>query len=197
MIVRYQIDLPFPISTNRLWRASGRSCAGSADRVMRQSRGQIAFYGGIRVRLSEAYTAWKREADALYLTQKQRLAAKTLGKYTIHCVFSSAHRRPNQDGDNLTKCVNDWLQRVEIIHDDCLCEAGSWEWGPGPTGCTVFLNGELYEATVKSVKSRACSSPNQTTQLDKPPSYSTASAPPSIEPPPKEGRPRTELATPS
>jgi Holliday junction resolvase RusA-like endonuclease len=156
--LHYQIDLPFPISTNRLWRASGRSCQGTSDIVMRQAKGQVAFYGGIRVHLSKAYTAWKREADALYMTQKQRLGAKTLGKYTIHCVFSSALRRPNQDGDNLTKCVNDWLQRVEIIHNDCLCEAGSWEWGLAPFGCIALLNGELYVICDK-VQSKQSRSP--------------------------------------
>ena len=137
----YRIELPFPLSTNRLWRATGQSAHSTKDIVMRRKTGQTAFYGAIRVHLSPEYTKWKREADALYLTQKQALRPQTLGVYDIHCVFSSAHRRANQDGDNLTKCVNDWLQRAEIIHDDCLCERGSWEWGETPNGCWVFVDG--------------------------------------------------------
>jgi Holliday junction resolvase RusA-like endonuclease len=145
MPVTYEIELPFPLSTNRLWRSTGASCRSTKETIMRRSGGQSAFYGAIRVHLSPAYTKWKREADALYLTQKQALRPQMLGVYEIHLMFSSAHRRANQDGDNLTKCVNDWLQRVEIIKDDCLCERGFWEWGMTPSGCgcLVRLKGEL------------------------------------------------------
>jgi Holliday junction resolvase RusA-like endonuclease len=137
MRAQYEIELPFPLSTNRLWRASGRTPT---------SHGGQPYFRAIRVHLSPEYTRWKREADALYMTQKQALRLQTLGVYGIHCVFSADHRRKNQDGDNLTKCVNDWLQRVEIIKDDCLCERGSWEWGAAPTGCIVRLDGELLAA---------------------------------------------------
>lgn len=128
----YCIDLPFPISANRLWR--------SASTVVHTRRGTML--GAPRVHLSRQYQLWIKEADALYLSQKPRLQPLvTLGAYTLACRFSSEKRSARMDGDNLMKCVHDWLQRVEIIKNDCLCEGAKWDWGPAPHGCWAIVVG--------------------------------------------------------
>jgi Holliday junction resolvase RusA-like endonuclease len=126
----YTIDLPFPMSTNRIWRFVGNPAMQDHQRKY--------------VRISPEYHKWKKAADALYMTQKHRLSIVKLGKFNVSIVLSSDMRRSNQDGDNFIKCVMDWLQRVEIIHNDCLCEWGQWQWGEAPTGCRVRLFGEPH-----------------------------------------------------
>jgi Holliday junction resolvase RusA-like endonuclease len=126
----YTIDLPFPMSTNRIWRFVGNPAMQDHQRKY--------------VRISPEYHKWKKAADALYMTQKRRLSIVKLGKFSVSIVLSSDMRRSNQDGDNFIKCVMDWLQRVEIIHNDCLCEWGQWQWGEAPTGCRVRLFGDPH-----------------------------------------------------
>ncbi len=122
----YLINLPFPVSTNRLWRIGS------------QRHGKY-------VHISPTYHKWKQAADALYLTQKRRLGVVKLGKFSIDIVLAADIRRASQDGDNFIKCVLDWLQRVEIVHDDCLCESGSWAWGIASEGCSVVVWGDAYK----------------------------------------------------
>ena len=130
MAEHYAIDLPFPMSTNRIWRFVGNPAMQDHQRKY--------------VRISPEYHKWKIAADALYLTQKQQLGVVKLGKFFIEISLSADMRRANQDGDNYIKCVMDWLQRVEIIHNDCLCSHGLWGWGTAPTGCRVQLWGEPH-----------------------------------------------------
>lgn len=130
--VSYSIDLPFPVSANRLWR--------SASTAVHTRRG--TYLSLPRVHVSPQYKSWIKEADALYLIQKRKLGPiRTLGRYTLACTFSRDKRSPIQDGDNLCKCVHDWLQRIELIHNDCLCEGGSWAWGDAQAGCLVLVEG--------------------------------------------------------
>src|ERR1700680_2852192 len=130
--VKLEIHLPFPISTNRIWRYTGQG-------AHRHGRGRHCY-------TSPEYSRWKKAADALYLTQKRDLPRIKFGKYSIHIILSSLIRRKTQDGDNLMKCVNDWLQRVEIIENDCLCEEWSGTWGDAPHGCRVIVTGEPLDS---------------------------------------------------
>lgn len=120
----YTINLPFPVSTNRIWR---------------QGKG--------RTYLSPEYEAWIKQADALYLTQTRKLHVVTLGRYHADLVFDEKQRGA-KDADNLIKCVNDWLQRVDIVHNDKMCYGGKWSWGEAPSGCIVIVTGEKYEGRV-------------------------------------------------
>jgi Holliday junction resolvase RusA-like endonuclease len=95
--------------------------------------------------LSEEYVRWKRMADVMYLAQKRKLAVKTLGKCVVCIILSEKLRRPTQDADNFIKGVIDWLQRVEIIHNDNLCDGGMWGWGDAPDGCRVIVNGKEWK----------------------------------------------------
>ena len=133
--VRLSIELPFPVSANRLWR--------QAAPVVHSRRG--SFLGRTRVYLSPQYDAWLHEADGVWLAQKGKGGWRPLhdqiGHYTLELVFDATRRRRGQDGDNLCKCVHDWLQRVEIIKNDALCDGASWVWGEAPAGCLATLQG--------------------------------------------------------
>ena len=129
-IRQYRIELPFPVSNNNLW-LRGRRIAG-------------------RWPLSRPYRDWIDEANGMWLQQKLSVRPVTLGVYRSHMIFSSDCRRANQDGENLIKCVSDYLQRIEIIENDCLAVAGSWQWG-NVDGCVVEVEGECSTG-VKSVR---------------------------------------------
>lgn len=134
-VVTYCLELPFPVSANRLWRSAGA--------VTHTHHGSILSRP--RVYISPMYRSWITEADALYLTQKRKMGpVQMLGPYTIECVFSRDKRSPLADGDNLTKCIHDWLQRVQIIKNDRLCEGGYWAWGEASAGTTVVVHGYPY-----------------------------------------------------
>lgn len=134
--VRYRIDLPFPISANRLWRSSSQ--------LVHTRRGSVL--GAPRVHLSPQYRAWLDQADRLYLTQKRGIGpVRPLGRFRVDLRLAAAKRDARQDGDNLQKCVLDWLQRVEIIRNDSLCEAGSWAWADIPCECRVEVVGVPYQ----------------------------------------------------
>lgn len=113
------IDLPFPPSVNRLWRA-GRG----------------------RVHASPRYLSWKRAADNLALTQKP--LPKVPGPFRATILLSEAHRRG--DADNLSKAVLDILQRWEVIDNDKLAETVTVRWchrAEAPEGCRVLLAQEV------------------------------------------------------
>lgn len=107
-----RLELPFPVSVN-------------------------AMYGKNRYRVhpSKSYAKWIKAADDLVTIQK---AAKTIGSpiaghFTYHLVLSEAQRvyRGNaRDGDNFTKVVLDYLQRIELIENDKFADSGTWAWGP-------------------------------------------------------------------
>ena len=102
----YEIILPKPISTNQIWR--------------RAKSGMI---------LSPRYKRWKETADAYWMLQKNSAVERINGPFLIEIVVSNDVRRKGQDIDNLGKVVLDWLQRVEIIKDDALCEMFTIRWG--------------------------------------------------------------------
>jgi Holliday junction resolvase RusA-like endonuclease len=133
-MLTYQIILPFPISANRIWRYTGNRA------LWRGGRGTGAKY----VTIAPVYAKWIKEADALWLTQKQKVRPVKLGRYAVWVQLSFPMRRDNQDGDNLMKCVNDWLQRVGIIHNDCLCDSWGGRWALIEEECVVIVTGEPY-----------------------------------------------------
>jgi len=109
--------LPFPISTNQLWR-SGRG----------------------RVFKSSAYNTWISEADSAFLIQKKRLQPIQ----TIECKFAVSivliiDRFGKQDVDN-SKVLLDFLQRVNLITNDKNCFDYHITWGlVEGDGCTIQI----------------------------------------------------------
>ena len=100
------INLPKPPSANQMWRN----------------------YFGKTIR-SKKYKAWERLCDFKYMVDADRLAHKKLdGPFHVQILMPSQTRRKNEDLDNLIKPILDWLQRAEIIENDCFCESLSIEW---------------------------------------------------------------------
>lgn len=110
------IELPLPPSVNRLWR---------------NRRGRSAPY------TSPRYATWKRAADNAYLANK-RAWAPIHGHFRAVVTLNAA-KRGNSDADNRLKALFDWLQRVELIENDKLCDTLTVEWGYAPEGCRVAL----------------------------------------------------------
>lgn len=119
--ISYRIDLPFPVSANRLWR---------------NSRG--------RIHLSAEYVEWKAAADGAWLRQKPPGRPVMLGSYELVVVLDRRCRQGGADGDNTLKCINDWLQRVELVRDDRYCERWSGSWGDAVAGCRIEVTGEPW-----------------------------------------------------
>jgi len=119
------LDLPTPISVNRLWRASKSS-----------------------VIKSDAYRKWTKRADELLLTTGQFRGLKTISrKFTASIVL----KRSNLDLDNNAKCVMDFLQSRRFILDDKHCEELTLRWGDAPTGCRVTLR-EVPTITMADIR---------------------------------------------
>jgi Holliday junction resolvase RusA-like endonuclease len=110
-----RIELPFPVSANRMWRRSGT-----------------------RIHLSEQYTKWKAEADGYFLQQKKGLKP-VKGNFLYHYTIDAKRRAVARDGDNRGKCLLDYAQRVGLIEDDKLANGGSWNWGP-VDGCVLTIS---------------------------------------------------------
>jgi Holliday junction resolvase RusA-like endonuclease len=111
MIILY---LPFPISTNALW----RSAMG-------------------RVFISPKYKAWKHEADGMFLTQKKSLKP-IKGNFTAVITLDERRRKVARDVDNRGKCLLDALQHFGLIEDDKFCDRITIQWG-NVEGCSVVV----------------------------------------------------------
>jgi Holliday junction resolvase RusA-like endonuclease len=113
------LDLPRPISVNRIWRAT-RAGAG-------------------RVTLSPEYKRWKEHADQITMAMGQFRGLKQVkGKFEALIVVE----RCQGDLDNRAKGVLDWLQSRGVIADDKFCERLVLEWGnatTAPHGCRVTV----------------------------------------------------------
>jgi hypothetical protein len=129
----YSIKLPFPISINRIWRSTVRH---------RRTGSQLQISGPASVIRSPEYRLWIKHADDMWLTQKIGMRPVMLGHHRVHLVLDARRRRA--DGHNLMKGVLDWLQRVEIIHNDRDTDFWSGEWAFAD-GCTVHITGVPYE----------------------------------------------------
>jgi Holliday junction resolvase RusA-like endonuclease len=116
------VDLPFPPSTNRIWRHESNN-----RRKM--------------IHLSAEYRAWKAQADACALADRGwRSKARMPGPFSAAILLSRRHRAG--DVDNRIKAVLDWAQRVELIRNDSLAEEITARWvdpGAAPTGCRLIL----------------------------------------------------------
>lgn len=110
------IDLPPPVSVNRIWRANRA--------------------GKNKVSRSPEYKSWIRSADALALSTGQFRGLKTIvGKFEARIVV----KRCPGDLDNRAKGVLDWLQSRSVVVDDKYCERLTLEWGDAPFGCRVTV----------------------------------------------------------
>ena len=112
------LDLPFPPSTNRIWRRSG---------------GKIIK--------SKIYLDWLNAADMYVLSTRQ------FPKRKIHGPFRAAIRlnrdlRGRSDGDNRIKALLDWCQSRDLVRNDSDCLSGFWVWVDpldAPEGCRITL----------------------------------------------------------
>jgi hypothetical protein len=117
------VHLPFPVSMNA---SNGWSVQG---------RGRYGYYP------REAKKAFWRDAEALYMTQKRALAGlKIAGPFTYHLILNNALRTPLMDGDNRGKLALDFAQKMGLIENDKLAEAGSWSWGPCQHGALLSIH---------------------------------------------------------
>lgn len=114
------VDLPFPPSVNRIWRAHKA--------------------GKMRVSLSDEYKQWKKQADFLALALGQvRGWRKLPGHFTAEIIVSESHRRHNTDLDNRVKAILDWAQSRELIQNDSLLDHLIVFWGYAPHGARLIL----------------------------------------------------------
>lgn len=115
---RLSIELPFPPSVNRIWRA-------------RRGHGfKPTFY------LDRRYETWKRACDNLLLANR-RAWRPVAGHFRIEIVLDDKKRRG--DADNRAKATLDWLQRAELITNDSLADDVRIRWGYAPAGCRIEI----------------------------------------------------------
>ncbi len=114
--VLISIDLPKPISTNRLFKnkAKGRAC-------------------------TEAYNTWKLHAKAAI--QSQKPFTKPSGPVRLLFAVGEVGLRKDMDGDNCLKCLIDALVDAQIIPDDKRehVRGVGMEWVPGKAGATAYI----------------------------------------------------------
>jgi Holliday junction resolvase RusA-like endonuclease len=118
--VEIVLDLPFPPSMNRIWRAGGR-----------KSTGGRAVYG------SDEYRDWMREADNLVMARRAFPKRKIHGAFSAEVTLSRAHGRG--DVDNRIKPLLDYAQSRDLIRNDSDCQRVTAEWGEAEAGCRVVL----------------------------------------------------------
>jgi Holliday junction resolvase RusA-like endonuclease len=131
--LKYEFDLPFPPSANRLWR-------------------QGAW--GKRPMRSREYLEWIKLADRFLYLQMPRLKSyKTLTNFAFTMILRR-QRHSQRDIDNCAKAVLDFCQRSRFIADDreCAMLALYWDttqgkpemrgWFLPDAGCRVILAGE-------------------------------------------------------
>lgn len=116
--MQIELDLPFPTSTNRIWRLGVR-----------------------RLFTSQTYLDWKAEAAGMFWQQYAKKRPQRLGSFKVSIVLDQ-NKRNRSDGDNRIKAVLDFCQSAGLVSNDRNCDGGSWVWGHAPTGCRVVLTGE-------------------------------------------------------
>ena len=115
-LITITIDLPYPVSTNRIWR-----------------------YGKGRVYRSELYKEWMADADAHALTQLRGARPMIRGMFDAHIYLSQEGGR--LDIDNI-KCLLDWAQSRRLISNDKHCHRLTIERiaaENAPAGCRLIL----------------------------------------------------------
>lgn len=113
------VDLPFPPSINRIWRAS------KIDRITK----------------SVEYKEWQRRADVTVIAARTHLKTRIIiGSFEAYIIFD--HKKRRGDLDNYVKVVLDWAQSRNMIANDKFCEKLTVEWGAtdcAPKGCRLTL----------------------------------------------------------
>jgi crossover junction endodeoxyribonuclease RusA len=117
--VEIAIELPFPPSVNRIWRAG------------RKSTGKRTVYR------SDEYLDWTREADKLVMARRAFPKRKIHGAFSAEVTLSRAHGRG--DIDNRIKPLLDYAQSRDIIRNDSDCQRVTAEWGDAEHGCRLTL----------------------------------------------------------
>lgn len=117
--ISVSIDLPYPISMNRIWRS-----------------------GNGKVYRSDDYKRWINEATVAWYQQRPSLTVWSVSSaYTIEILARPPDAR-QRDLGNLEKVVSDFLQYAGIIANDCLAEEihMKWDRSDNPsTGVTVTV----------------------------------------------------------
>jgi len=110
------IDLPKPISTNRLFKNKARGRART-----------------------EAYNTWRWHAKAAI--QKQKPFAKPNGPVRILFTVGEIGLRADMDGDNCLKCLIDALVDNGVLADDkrTIVRGVGMEWVEGKEGATAHI----------------------------------------------------------
>lgn len=117
------VDLPYPPSVNRLWRAT-------------------AAHGEQSVYLAPSYVKWKKSADDLLLSSKGWRRPTIKGPFGIDIGLSPAKGQMRGDIDNRVKAVLDFMQRVSVVENDKNCHRLLVEWvsvESAPHGCRVIV----------------------------------------------------------
>ena len=112
--------LPFPPSTNRLWRSV---------------RGRVV--------LSPDYKYWKHRAVESVTFLQQLGKQPVCGVHELELYLSTVHRSKRGDADNRLKAVLDIVAELKFIVDDKLCRRASVEWATIDHDCLVRLTGEI------------------------------------------------------
>ena len=108
----YTYHLPYPPSTNRLWRITGK-----------------------RMYRSKKYLEWMGEcALALELENRPNIDYR----FNIEIVVGRPDRR-RRDLDNLSKPILDCLQHCRIVKDDCLNQRMTLMWTNEFEGAKVTI----------------------------------------------------------
>lgn len=114
------VELPFPPSTNRLWRHGRGNTYKSAE-----------------------YVKWIKEADGMIYQQKFGPIKTLPGKFTALLELYTSDGRRRKDADNRMKAPLDYATRIGFILDDQYCEKGTFAWvssSQAPSsGCRLTL----------------------------------------------------------
>jgi Holliday junction resolvase RusA-like endonuclease len=120
MIHTVEFWLPFPPSTNRLWRSV---------------RG--------RVILAPEYKDWQKRATEALLIEQKMGKSPVLGSHQLN-VYLSDRFVKRCDADNRLKAVLDICAKCHFVIDDKFCRKASVEWSVIPNhDCLVSLSGEV------------------------------------------------------
>ncbi len=118
-----ELELPLPISTNRIWRS-------------RRVGAKVMVYP------APSYQKWKLRADEALQAQLDALGAvlpdPIIGPFNVVLTIDW-HRRFKSDLDNRTKAVMDWAKRAGLIEDDRFQNRVVIEWGDAPMGARLRL----------------------------------------------------------
>jgi crossover junction endodeoxyribonuclease RusA len=113
------LSLPYPPSSNRLWRAANGRNIKSAE-----------------------YRKWEK-ASIAHLIPEGRLWPVVSGPYSI---VYTAQRPDNRRRDiaNIEKAASDMLQNLGVIADDCNCQSVTVQWASGePVGKSALVHVEI------------------------------------------------------